>query len=223
MTSDVLKNHAVTFVGASVGSRLPRSRGRIVCGIVLTVFLAGCSSAPTVSRRDVGEEIDLSGYWNDTDSRLVSEEMVTDCLSRPWSSKASARFGREPRVIVGSVKNRSSEHLNTQTFVKDLERALVNSGTIDVVASSDERSELRDERKDQQQNSSIESAKSMGQESGADFMLQGQINSILDAAGGQQVRFYQVELEIVDLESNRKVWIGQKKLKKTVTKPGVRW
>jgi PBP1b-binding outer membrane lipoprotein LpoB len=153
----------------------------------------------------------------------VSEEMVNDCLATPWSSKASARLGREPRVIVGSVRNRSAEHLNTQTFVKDLERSLVNSGTIDVVASSDERSELRAERRDQQQNSSIESAKSMGQESAADFMLQGQINSILDAAGDEQVRFYQVELELVDLESNKKVWIGQKKLKKTVTTPGMKW
>ncbi len=122
-----------------------------------------------------------------------------------------------PRVIVATVRNRSQEHLNTQTFVKDLERALVNSGVVDVVASSDERGSLRAERLDQQEHASIETAKSMGKELGADFMLQGQINSILDAAGKEQVRFYQVELELVDLESNRKVWIGQKKLKKTVT------
>jgi len=194
-----------------------------LAAVASVALLAGCSTMPKVERRDVGEEIDLSGYWNDTDSRLVSEEMVTDCLSRPWSSKAAARFGREPRVIVGTVENRSAEHLSTETFVKDLERALVNSGTIDVVASSSERGEMRDERGDQQTHSSIESAKSMGQESAADFMLRGQINSILDAAGKEQVRFYQIELELVDLESNRKVWIGQKKLKKTVTKPGVRW
>jgi uncharacterized protein (TIGR02722 family) len=189
----------------------------------MLMLLAACSSAPTVSRRDVGETIDLSGYWNDTDSRLVSEEMVADCLTRPWSAKATASLGREPRVIVGTISNRSSEHLNTETFVKDLEKALVNSGVVDVMASRDARGELRDERRDQQQNASIESAKSMGQESAADFMLQGQINTILDAAAGDQVRFYQVELELVDLETNRKAWIGQKKLKKTVSKPGLKW
>ena len=185
--------------------------------VAFVLVLTACSSAPTVVRRDVDEAIDLSGYWNDTDSRLVSEEMVRDSLSRPWSNRASADLGRMPRVIVGTVRNRSQEHLNTQTFVKDLERALVNSGVVDVVASSDERGSLRAERLDQQEHASIETAKSMGKELGADFMLQGQINSILDAAGNEQVRFYQVELELVDLESNRKVWIGQKKLKKTVT------
>ena len=185
--------------------------------IVLALALTACSSAPTVARLEVDEAIDLSGYWNDTDSRLVSEEMVRDSLASPWSNRAAASLGRPPRVIVGSVRNRSQEHLNTQTFVKDLERALVNSGVVDVVASSDERGELRAERQDQQKHASIETAKSMGVELGADFMLQGQINSILDGAGKQQVRFYQVELELIDLESNRKVWIGQKKLKKTVT------
>jgi len=199
------------------------ARFQLLAAVALVAVLAGCSSAPTVTRRGVEEQIDLSGYWNDTDSRLVSEEMVNDCMSRPWSNKAAARFGREPRVIVGTVSNRSSEHLNTQTFVKDLERAFVNSGTVEVVASKDERGEVRDERMDQQKHSSIESAKSMGQEFGADFMLRGQINSILDAAGKEQVRFYQVELELVDLEMNKKVWIGQKKLKKTVTKPGIKW
>jgi uncharacterized protein (TIGR02722 family) len=184
---------------------------------LLVLAAVACSSAPTVTRREVDEAIDLSGYWNDTDSRLVSEEMVGDSLSNPWLQRSTGELGRPPRVIVGGVRNRSEEHLNTQTFVKDLERALVNSGTVEVVASSDERGDLRAERADQQQHASIETAKSMGKELGADFMLQGQINSILDAAGAEQVRFYQVELELVDLESNRKVWIGQKKLKKTVT------
>ena len=190
---------------------------RIAGGIAISILFTACSSMPTVHRREVGETIDLSGYWNDTDSRLVSEEMVSDCLTSPWSSRAAARLGREPSVVVGAVRNRTAEHLGTQTFVKDLERALVNSGVVAVVASSDERQLIRSERQEQQRYASIETAKSMGQETGADYMLQGQINSILDAAGNQQLRFYQVELELVDLETNRKVWIGQKKLKKTVT------
>jgi len=187
------------------------------------VALSGCSSAPTVARRDADEAIDLSGYWNDTDSRLVSEEMVQDALSNPWSERASADLGRAPRVIVGRVRNRSQEHLDTRTFVKDLERAFVNSSRVDVVAAPEERDDIRAERQDQQTHASIESAKSMGKELGADFMLQGQIHSILDAIEGEQLRFYQVELEIIDLESNRKVWIGQKKLKKTVSYKKVRF
>ena len=63
----------------------------------------------------------------------------------------------------------------------------------------------------------------MGRELGADFMLQGQIDSILDSADGRTLRYYQVELELVDIETSEKTWIGQKKLKKLVTRSRYRW
>ena len=182
----------------------------------LVVLIGGCASRPKVTRTSSDEVIDVSGYWNDTDSQMVSEEMIADSLSRVWIDEWRGTSGQKPTVIVGSIRNQSSEHINTRTFTKDLERAFVNSGRVRLVAASDERSGLRSERLDQLRNATIDTAKSMGKEIGADFMLIGGINSIVDAAGGKQVRFYQIELELVNLESNEKVWIGQKKIKKIV-------
>jgi uncharacterized protein (TIGR02722 family) len=182
--------------------------------VSLLLFLGGC--ATTVDRTDVNEAVDISGYWNDTDSRLVSEEMIADSLGRVWIDEGRGASGNKPTVIVGSVRNQSSEHINTRTFTKDLERAFVNSGRVRLVASSDERGGAREERLDQLRNATIDTAKSMGKEIGADFMMIGGINTIIDAAGGKSVRFYQVELELINLESNEKVWIGQKKIKKVV-------
>jgi PBP1b-binding outer membrane lipoprotein LpoB len=85
------------------------------------------------------------------------------------------------------------------------------------VAAKDQRDEVREERLDQARNSSVKTAKSMGQEYGADFMLKGQINTIMDGAGKQEVKYYQIELEMIDMSSNEKAWIGQKKIKKLVT------
>ena len=187
--------------------------------LVVLAFAVGCASGPRVSRTDAGEMIDVSGYWNDTDSRLVSEEMVNDSLSRVWIDEFRGATGKKPTVIVGSVRNQSSEHINTRTFTKDLERAFVNSGRVRLVASSDERGGVREERLDQLRNATIDTAKSMGKEVGADFMLIGGINTIIDAAAGTSVRFYQVELELINLETNEKVWIGQKKIKKVVEQP----
>ena len=184
--------------------------------LVVLAFAVGCASGPRVSRTDSSEMIDVSGFWNDTDSRLVSEEMVSDSLGRVWIDEFRGSSGKKPTVIVGSVRNKSSEHINTRTFTKDLERAFVNSGRVRLVASSDERSGMREERIDQLRNATLDSAKSMGKEIGADFMLIGSINTIIDAAGSTSVRFYQVELELINLETNEKVWIGQKKIKKVV-------
>ena len=191
-------------------------------GLLLVIaFAVGCGGT-TVTRTAVEEEIDLSGLWNDVDSQQVSEEMITDSLSRYWIEDWRDRTGQKPTVIVGAVRNKSSEHINTRTFTKDLERAFVNSGRVRVVADSGEREGLRTERLDQLRNATIETAKSMGKEIGADFMLIGGINTIIDAADNKQVRFYQVELELIALETNEKVWIGQKKLKKLVKNPKYR-
>ncbi len=185
--------------------------------IILALFMFGGCASTKVERIDVDKTVDLSGQWNDTDSRLVSEEMIKDVMSRNWLEKyRRENRGHTPAVIVGSIRNRSDEHINTRTFVKDLERALVNSGEIDFVASSGEREELREERIDQAAHASEKTAKEEGQEIGADFMLQGSINSITDRIEGKQVKYYQINLELVQIENHKKVWLGEKKIKKFV-------
>jgi hypothetical protein len=200
-------------------------RGNVGLTLLVLVVLGlavGCSSVPKVRRTAVEETIDLSGRWNDADSRMVADEMIKDCLNRPWLPEFQSHKGKKPVVIVGTVLNRSDEHINTQVFVKDLERALINSGLVDFVASRDERGELRKERADMQLGfTSAETEKAMGQEIGADFMLKGTLNSVRDQIKGQYVILYQVNLEFHNLETNRKVWIGQKKLKKVVSRS--RW
>ncbi|MDH5765848.1 MAG: penicillin-binding protein activator LpoB [Gammaproteobacteria bacterium] len=183
--------------------------------------LTGCN--PKVTRTSADEVTDLSGNWNDTDSRLVSEEMIQDVLSRKWLSQFNRKHGKTPVVIVGTVKNLSHEHINTRTFINDLEKELINSGEVEFVASAGERDELRQERKEQDLHSREDTRKAMGQEIGADFMLKGSINTIVDAVKGEQARFYQIDLTLIDLESNRKVWVGQKKIKKKIEKGGIRF
>ncbi len=193
---------------------------KLLSVFVLLFLLAGCN--PTVTRVDSDSVTDLSGNWNDTDSRLVAQEMIQDVLSRNWINKFNRSKGKAPTVIVGSIRNLSHEHINTRTFIADIERELINSGEVEFVASATERGEIRDEVKDQDLNASEDTRKVLGQEVGADFMLQGAINTIVDAVSDEQARFYQVDLNLIQLGSNRKVWVGQKKIKKTVEKGGFR-
>lgn len=189
---------------------------RIKYGLIIgaAILLSACGT--TVKRIDANETVDLSGVWNDSDSRMVAEEMIQDSLSRVWISQFTASSGRPPAVIVGTVRNLSHEHINVNTFVADMSRSLVNSGQVDFVASSNERNEIREERKDQDLNATEDTRNAAGQEQGADFMLTGQINTIIDVEGKEQVRYYQVDLTMVSMANNRKVWLGQKKIKKLV-------
>ncbi|HWO58362.1 MAG TPA: penicillin-binding protein activator LpoB [bacterium] len=180
------------------------------------LVVAGCSSRTVVTRVDTEEQIDLSGRWNDTDSRLVSEEMIRDCLNHPWLSEHMTAKAKKPVVIVGAIRNKSQEHIPVGTFVGDIERAYVNSGKVQVVASAVERDDLRSEKRDQRINATEETLKAMGREVGADYMLIGEINQIIDSEKGEKVSYYQADLTLVDIETNVKAWLGQKKIKKYI-------
>lgn len=200
---------------------MKRSQMLFTLALVSIVALSGCRTK--VKRVAVDETIDISGRWNDTDSQLVSAEMISDIASRPWVEDFAAKNGRKPVIIVGTIRNLSSEHIETQTFVKDLERELVNNGRVTFVANKFERGELREERVEQQTWSREETQKRIAAETGADYMLQGGIKTITDQEGRRSVIFYQINMELIHLESNEKVWIGDKKIKKYVKKSRASW
>ncbi len=187
-------------------------------------FVFGCASRE-VSRVSADKQTDFSGRWNDTDSKLTAESMIEQSLSAPWLNDfKQANNGKKPVVIVGGIglKN-STEHINTQTFVKDMQKVLINSGKVKFVASSSERGEVRGERSQQQMHASMETAKRLAAETGADFMLMGDISVILDEYEGQQAKFYQIDLQLINIETNEITWIGDKKIKKLIGKDSHSW
>jgi penicillin-binding protein activator len=189
---------------------------------LVVVGSAGC--ARQVTRMAPEQAIDLSGRWNDVDSRLVADEMIRQSLQAAYGPNWALRFsevhgGRQPTVIVGTIRNRSMEHIPVGTFSRELERAFVHSGLVQVVADRVERGEIRDEREDQQEFASAETRARLGRERGANYILQGDVQSIEDREGRRSVVYYQVDMTLVDLESNAKVWVGQHRIKKFIERP----
>ena len=180
------------------------------------IVFSGCSASKQVTRVDADTMIDLSGRWNDTDSRMVADGIIGDCLNHPWINDHGMSTGGKPVVIVGGIRNKSMEHIPVATFITDIERAFINSGKVRTVSSSSERSEIREERADQGEFAALETVKRMGRELGADYMMTGEINTIEDREGGDQVVFYQTDLTLTNIETNEKIWIGQKEIKKFI-------
>src|SRR5688572_16423760 len=173
-------------------------RGRNGLVVLLLLSLAGCAQETKITRIDSAVVTDLSGRWNDTDSRIVAESMVKEALEYPWLNNFSTSKRRQPVVIVGAVQNTSHEHINVNTFVTDLERELTNSQKVTFVANKGDREELRTERKEQAMYAREDTQKAPGKEIGADYMMKGAIATILDEAEGTKAVFYQVRLRMVD-------------------------
>ena len=183
---------------------------------LLFALLLGVSCNRQVQRIETDTTVDLSGRWNDTDARLTAAELVTEIMGRPWLERHVSKTGSEPVVIVGMVENKSHEHIEAEVFTKELEKAFVQSGRVRLVQGGEKREQIRRERADQQTNASQSTMKQWGLEVGADYMLQGSINSIMDAYKRKKVIYYQIDMVLTDMQTNEVVWIGDKKIKKFV-------
>jgi len=195
----------------------------IAAAVTLVTGCATSGPSTTVQRVNPNAAVDLSGNWNDTDANQVARAMIQDCLTRPWATKYKSDKGKEPVVRLWPIKNRSSEHINTKFFTKQVEMEILNSGIAKVVSDLEEAQDNRDERADQARNASDKTVKAQQNETGSDFVLNGWIVTQNDAVDGQQVRAYVITMELSNSESNEKVWMKVHQIKKVVTRAASEW
>jgi uncharacterized protein (TIGR02722 family) len=198
-----------------------------LCAAVFVLF-AACSSVPKVTRVDAETQVDLSGRWNDTDIRIVCDSLIKNALAstrvdqyiRDFSGKNG---GVLPTVIVGRFRNTSSEHIDTEIISGIMRSSILNSGKLDFVEGGEARDAIRAERQDQQSNASVESAAALAQETGANLMLTGEVNSTVDRAGNTTVRSYFVKATLTNVETTRILWEdSNNEIKKVIKQPGIK-
>ena len=192
--------------------------------LIASVLLMVSCASTTVKRYSADENVkDLSGYWNDNDVNQVCTTLIDSCIKSKRVAEFEKKNGRAPVVIIGTIKNKSIERIDTSILSKRFQNAIINDGTLEFVADANQREELRAEKYDQAENA-YETAKSIGNELAADFMLQGSVTTIVDTVDREQVRTYQVDMQLIDLETNKIIWSDQNNdIKKYIKRAAVKF
>lgn len=187
---------------------------KYIISLSVILFLTSCSR--TVTRIDPSTQIDLSGRWNDTDSRKVADQMIYELFKSDAFKKYADGLGRKPVIVVGTIRNKTSEHIDAGNFVKKFELVIHQSGMADLVESEEFRDKLRKERAEQQDFADPATVARWGKETGADVMLFGEMNSETDVYNNKRVTNYITTLFLTDIETNKRIWYGQNEIKKLV-------
>jgi PBP1b-binding outer membrane lipoprotein LpoB len=193
-----------------------------ILGILLVfgMTIIGCASGPKVTRLDSGADTDLTGYWSANDVDAVCADLINQFLESPRVARFEAANGRLPVIRVGTFKNSSSEPIDTTIVSKRMQVQILNSGKADFVADSGVSEELRAEAADQQAHATEDSAAALDEETGADFLLTGAVKTIIQTAGNQQTRFYDVTADATDITTHRIIWSGENdEIRKRVVRP----
>ncbi|HEX5169204.1 MAG TPA: penicillin-binding protein activator LpoB [Cyclobacteriaceae bacterium] len=180
--------------------------------LLFTIF----SCSRNVTRVSPETQVDLSGRWNDTDSRMVADQMIYELFNSNDFKRYAEEKGTKPAIIVGYIRNKTSEHIDADNYVKKLEVVIHQSGVADLVESDEFRDAVRKERAEQQDFADPATMKKFGKELGADLMLFGEMTSETDVYNKKRVVNYITTLYLTDVETNRRVWYGQHEIKKLV-------
>ena len=125
-------------------------------------------------------------------------------------------LGKKPAIVVGLVRNKTSEHIDADNYIKKIELAIYNSGLADLVESDSFRDKLRLERAQQQDFADPATMAKWGKEMGANLMLFGEMTSETDTYQKKRLVNYVTTLFLTDMETNKRVWDGQEEIKKYV-------
>lgn len=206
--------------------RMPREQWRVdmnrvnavrglVCGALMLSVLGGCAGGDRTRRVDPQTDITLARRFNDSDARIVAQNMIPDCLNRPWVEQAIAKLNRKPIIAVGEIRNRTDQVIETEMFTGKFEEELLNSGRVDILTERAVRDSLRLERSDTEFTDPAFIKKMKG-EMAVDYILSGSIVMDREFSNNRAQDFvaYQVKLELLDVETLRKVWIKTQDMKK---------
>ena len=195
----------------------------LAASISLTlVAVSGCTNKSVVRYGDATAVETTDINFGSTDLQKVAGQMTDSLLVSPVVGTLTANS--RPIVFVESIKNKTSEHIDTESITDSISTKLLRSGKFRFVDMG--RVEAARQQLDFQQNSGmVESGKAMqfGKQVGAQYMLYGNLASIVKSNKDQSDVYYKFTLRLMDLESGLVEWADETEIRKTKGKEFISW
>ena len=175
--------------------------------IIAGLLLVCCLLSPTVAKSKVkrGGDANMTPYLNESDSRVVCQDIVDQVVKSPRIAQFSGKNGRDPVVTIGKIKDETGEFFDTQIIANSLKTAILKSGILEFMANKDVRDSMRDEAREQADYANQDQAVAIGDEDAADYMLTGSVKLMVQRTKKQQERTYIINIELTDLHTHRTV------------------
>ncbi|KFE07045.1 curli production assembly/transport component CsgG family protein [Vibrio cholerae] len=187
----------------------------VIALLGLAVILGGCSNKVSYGDAQAVETINVD--FGSTDLQKIAAEMV-DSMMMSGSVSAITRDGR-PIVFVERIKNKTSEHIDTESITDTISTKMLNSGKfrfVDMDRVEAVRDQLNFQNNDELVNQST--AIQFGKMVGAQYMLYGNLSSIVKNAGSDKDVYYKMTMRLMDLQTGLIEWADETEIRKQQSK-----
>ncbi len=179
--------------------------------LCMTLF-SGC--ATKVSYGDAAEVETVTADFGSTDLQQIATKMVESLLSYPPMVELTRQ--RRPVIFVDRIKNKTTEHIDTESITDTITTRLLRSGKFRFVDMSKVEA-VRKQLEFQHGSGMVnpETAVRTGRQIGAEYMLYGNLSSIVKKRGGTKDVYYKFTLKLMNLENGLIEWSDEKEIRKT--------
>jgi len=187
---------------------------RILAVIFAGLVLASCASGPKISYGDATAVETTTTGFGSTDLQSIAAKLVDDLISFPPIVQMTAQ--RRPVVFVDKIKNKTTEHIDTESITDTVQTKLLQSGKFRFVDMTAVKA-VQEQMQFQMDSGMVDPGKAaaFGKQTGAEFMLYGNMSSIIKRNSSTKDVYYKFTLKLVNLESGIMEWAGEKEIRKT--------
>jgi len=198
----------------AAGKKL-RPVGVLLVAGLLSVSLVGCSKA--IKYGDAAEVETTTTGFGSTDLQQIAAKMVDSVLTFPPVVEITAK--RRPVMFVDTIKNKTTEHIDTESITDTISTKLLRSGKfrfvdMDKVKKVIEQLDYQNESGMVDQNTAMKK----GNQIGAEYMLYGNLSSIVKRNSSRKDVYYKFTLKLMHLQSGIIEWSDEKEIRKSKEK-----
>ena len=185
----------------------------VLASVATVVALTGCASTQ-VNYGDAQSVETLNKDFGSTDLQMIADKMVTDMLSFPVVVQLTQN--RRPVMFVDKIRNKTQEHIDTESITDTIQNKLINSGKfrfVDMTAAN----AMADQLNYQKNSGLVNQATSVkaGGHIGAEYMLNGNLSSIVKNVGGKSDVYYKFTLKLQNVQTGIVEWTSEKEIRKS--------
>ncbi len=197
----------------------------ILLSASLAVVLSACTGPRAFTRgtyEDPNEIEMLSDRFNENDLQLIAKRMVNSLAGSPRFSQAPQN-GRLPVVVVARLKNKTSEHIDMVSLADKIQTGLAQTGRFALLDKA-AREDIAEEYEYQQSGYvRPDEAKGPGEQVSADFLMTGELSSIVQQVGNDKLVYYKMTVKLNNVRTGVMEWTDEKEIRKKFEKRSVSW
>lgn len=189
----------------------------VTAALLCSLAMSGCATTPNVQYGDAGSTRPLALEFGSADLQQIADSMVDSLLTFPPIVEVTGQ--RRPVITVDKVKNKTMQHIDTESITDSVRSKLIRSGKFRFIDRTTDEAAI-EEIKVQQDSGLVnkKTAVDFGQQIGAEYMLTANFSEIRQKSGSVTDTYYKFTMNLKNLKTGILEWSDEKEIRKTFKK-----